>query len=115
MTEGWSFVVAGAVLGISGGLAPGPLTALVLSETLRGGPRAGLQVAIAPVLTDGPLLALSALAVGALSGVDAVLGAISAVGAAFLVWLAKETWSAELPEPGAATAEGALEKSIRRR
>lgn len=88
------------MLGVSGGLSPGPLTALVLSQTLRHGLREGLKVACAPVLTDGPLLVLSACAVGALSGIDGVLGVVAFVGAGFLAMLAKESWNAQPPSPG---------------
>lgn len=31
----------GLALGVGGGLTPGPLQALLVAETLRGGPRAG--------------------------------------------------------------------------
>lgn len=104
MTAALGFLGAGAVLGVSGGLAPGPLTALVLTQTLRHGAREGVKVAMAPLLTDGPLLVASALAVSALAEVDAVLAGVSLVGAAYLAWLAWETWHAELP--AAAEAEG---------
>lgn len=89
----------GAVLGVSGGLAPGPMTVLVLVQTLRFGFGEGLKVALTPVLTDGPLLIGSALLVGALSGLDTALAVISAVGAVFLLLLARESWKAELPDP----------------
>ena len=87
----------GAVLGVSGGLAPGPMTVLVLVQTLRFGFGEGLKVALTPVLTDGPLLIASALLVGALSGLDMALAAISVAGAVFLLLLAREAWGAELP------------------
>lgn len=103
------FALTGLVLGVSGGLSPGPLTALVLSQTLRHGLREGLKVACAPVLTDGPLLILSALAVGALSGLDTLLGLIALVGSGFLLLLAKESWSAELPT----AAESSNPRSVR--
>jgi threonine/homoserine/homoserine lactone efflux protein len=49
----------GTLLGLAAGFSPGPLTVLVIGETLRHGLRSGLQVAIAPILTDIPVILLS--------------------------------------------------------
>jgi threonine/homoserine/homoserine lactone efflux protein len=51
----------GIVLGLAAGFSPGPLTVLVISETLRHGLRAGVKVSLAPVLTDLPIIALAVL------------------------------------------------------
>jgi threonine/homoserine/homoserine lactone efflux protein len=85
----WMALLTGGGLGLAGGAAPGPLTALVLTRTLRYGPREGARVALAPVLTDGPLLIASAVLAGALS--EVALGLISLAGAAFLVLLGFES------------------------
>jgi len=82
------FALQGVVFGLAGGLAPGPLTALVIGQTLRFGPREGIKVAFAPMVTDGPMMALAFLATGLLAGATTGLGVISLVGAAFLAWLA---------------------------
>ena len=49
----------GTLFGLAAGFSPGPLTVLVIGETLRHGLRSGLQVAIAPVLTDIPVILLT--------------------------------------------------------
>jgi threonine/homoserine/homoserine lactone efflux protein len=85
----WISVSSGVVLGLSGGIAPGPLTALVIRQTLRYGSREGIKVAFAPVLTDGPLVLAAWFAMGWLS--DTALGVVSLLGAVFLVWMAWET------------------------
>jgi threonine/homoserine/homoserine lactone efflux protein len=54
-------IARGTVLGLAAGFAPGPLTLLVIRETLHHGFGAGVRVSLAPVLTDLPLIALSAL------------------------------------------------------
>ncbi len=46
----------GLGLGLAAGLSPGPLLALVLREALRHGPGAGARAALAPLLTDGPVV-----------------------------------------------------------
>ena len=56
MTAILPFLFAGLVLGLSGGLVPGPLLTLVASETLRHGAAAGIRVALAPLLTDAPII-----------------------------------------------------------
>ena len=90
-TDALSYLLSGAVLGLAGGLSPGPLTAPVISQTLRYGTREGLKVALVPVCTDGPLVALGALAISSLEGLDGALGTIGMLGACFLIWLAWET------------------------
>ena len=84
MTE----LLAGLSIGLAAGLAPGPLQALILTATLQRGFGAGWRVAVAPLLTDAPIVALSVLAVGALpdAGVRALgIGGGAAV-ATFGVW-----------------------------
>ena len=93
-----SYLASGAVLGLAGGLSPGPLTALVIRQTLQFGTREGLKVALVPVCTDGPLVALGALTIASLEGLDGVLGVIGLLGAVFLLWLAWETARASPPE-----------------
>lgn len=83
--------ITAAVFGISAGLAPGPLTTVTITETLRHGRLAGFKISLAPILTDGPLIVLSLLLLRSLEGIDWVLGLISFVGACFLFYLAWES------------------------
>jgi len=53
----------GLGLGLGAGISPGPLQALVVTTTLRRGFTAGVRVAIAPLITDTPIVALSVAAV----------------------------------------------------
>ncbi len=50
------FVTVGILLGLSAGVAPGPLLTLVVSETLSGGVGAGVRVALSPLLSDLPII-----------------------------------------------------------
>lgn len=88
----------GVLLGLSAGFAPGPLLTLVLSETLRHGVVAGVKVAIAPVLTDLPIVIASLLLVAAAADMDSVLGGLSLVGAAVVCAFGVEGLRAEPPE-----------------
>ncbi|MFD2111544.1 LysE family transporter [Thiorhodococcus fuscus] len=78
------YLSVGALLGISAGLAPGPLLALVISETLRHGVQAGVRIAFAPVLTDLPIILATWFLVSGLADFHPVLGVISLLGAAFV-------------------------------
>lgn len=83
-------LAAGVTLGLSAGFSPGPLLALVVSQTIRHGYREGAKVAFAPVITDFPIIFLSTLVLANLSRYEAVLGLLSIVGGLFLVYLAYE-------------------------
>ncbi|KAA6181893.1 LysE family translocator [Thiohalocapsa marina] len=78
------------VLGLSAGLAPGPLLALVIAETLRHDVAAGIRVAIVPLVTDLPLIALTLLLLAQLAELQLVLGAISVVGGVVLLLMGYE-------------------------
>lgn len=77
-------LVAGLVFGLSGGISPGPLLTLVISETLNHGVGAGVRVAAAPLITDLPIVGVVLLVLSRLTDVDPVLGVVSLAGAAFL-------------------------------
>jgi threonine/homoserine/homoserine lactone efflux protein len=78
------FLGIGTILGLSAGFSPGPLLALVISETLQHDMKAGIKVALAPILTDLPIILLTLLLLSKISGFRAVLGGISVIGAVFV-------------------------------
>lgn len=84
------YILLGLSLGLSAGLAPGPLLALVIQRSLHGGLVSGLRVALAPLLTDLPIVALAFFLVGRLpqAGLDAMLG----IGGLFVIWLGIDAW-----------------------
>lgn len=82
------YLFSGITLGLSAGLSPGPLMALVLSETLTHGKKAGIYVALAPFLTDLPIILLSLLMIDFLSAYHKAFGLLSLAGAIYLLWLA---------------------------
>ena len=77
----------GTVLGLAAGFSPGPLTFLIVSETLRHGLRAGLKVSLAPVLTDLPIIVIVVLLLDRLLVIPAVYGIIALAGGLFLLQL----------------------------
>jgi threonine/homoserine/homoserine lactone efflux protein len=84
-------MLTAAVFGLAAGFSPGPLMALVVAQTLQYGVREGIMVAAAPILTDAPIIVLSILIIGNLSSTGPVIGAIAALGALYVLYLAYET------------------------
>ncbi len=82
---------SGLLLGFSAGVAPGPLSTLVISQTLRYGRREGVKVALAPLITDLPII-IGALVLGSrIAGMPTLLGLLSLAGAAYVCFLAWES------------------------
>ena len=82
-----NFLVTGLTLGLSAGFAPGPLLTLVISETLQYGVRAGIKVALAPLLTDVPVILATVFVLAKLAYFQSALGAIALAGGCFIVYL----------------------------
>jgi len=91
MIESLPFLFSGILFGFAAGLAPGPLLALVIAETVKHNRKEGILVASAPLITDIPIVLLSVLILSKLSHFDYVLGAISLCGAVFIGYLAYES------------------------
>ena len=85
------YLTLGALLGLSAGLAPGPLLTLVISETLRHDVRAGIRVALAPMVTDLPIILLTLFVLSRLAGFHGILGAISIAGGLFILSMGYES------------------------
>ena len=88
-----SALSAGTILGLSAGFAPGPLLALVITQTLRHNAREGVKVALSPLITDLPIILLSLFLVGRLAGYHEMLGIVSFIGGIYVLYLAYESWS----------------------
>lgn len=85
-----SELLLGISLGFAAGISPGPLSALVVTTALQRGVWAGVRVAIAPILTDLPVVALSVLAVGAFPA--GALSYLAAAGGMFVIFLGLDTY-----------------------
>ena len=86
-----SLLIAGIVLGLTAGISPGPLLTLVFSETVKHGRKEGFKVAVAPLITDAPIILITILVLSKLSNIKFVLGAISILGSIYLTTLAIES------------------------
>ncbi|MEJ2291809.1 MAG: LysE family transporter [Deinococcales bacterium] len=79
-------LVQGAALGLSAAMLPGPFQAYVVSESARRGWQRTLPVALAPLLSDGPVLVLVFLVVSRLP--DTALEGLRLAGGLFIAYLA---------------------------
>ena len=82
-----SYLTIGTVLGLSAGFAPGPLLALVVAETLQHDIKAGFKVALAPILTDLPIIILTLFILAKLARFQQIIGVISIIGGCLLLYL----------------------------
>ncbi len=81
------YLTIGTVLGLSAGFAPGPLLTLVISETLQHDIKSGVKVALAPIITDLPIIILKLFILAKLSNFNNILGIISLTGGLFILFM----------------------------
>lgn len=84
----WAFLTLGFGVGLSAGISPGPLLALVIGASLRSGWAGGMRVALAPLLTDAPIIALAVLLVGHLQA--GILAWVGTLGGLVVIWMGVE-------------------------
>lgn len=83
-----TYLLQGVALGFGSGVAPGPMLALVLSASLRGGFRNGATVAMSPFITDLPIIVLCMSVLSQLPA--SAMQLLAYAGAAVLTWYAYE-------------------------
>jgi len=107
------FLTLGTVIGLSSGFTPGPLLALVISETLKHGTKSGIKVAVAPLLTDLPIILGTMFVLSMVSGSETIIGLISICGSIFLLYMAYECIKSKGINPDAnITVERSLTKGM---
>jgi threonine/homoserine/homoserine lactone efflux protein len=84
-----TYLGLGLTMGLSAGLSPGPLSALLVASTLRSGLAGGLRVALAPLLTDLPIIILAVLLVDRMP--HGALRWLGAIGGLVVAWMAIDT------------------------
>ena len=106
-------LLQGIILGLSAGFVPGPLLTLVISESLRHGARAGVRAALAPAVTDAPIIVVTMFLLSRISHLQPLLGILSLFGSLFVLALAWENFSARgTAEPRGEASRHALQKGI---
>ena len=96
-------LLLGLSLGLAAGLSPGPLLFLVLREAARRGPTAGALAALAPLVTDAPVVAAAWLAAGRLP--EGALRLVGLFGGLWLLYSGLKGLLGKASPPSAAPAE----------
>lgn len=99
MAAGLEFLLSGIVLGLAAGLSPGPLIALIVSETLKYGRKEGINVAVSPLMSDSLIIIFTVVVLSTIVTNSVILGAISLLGACFLIYLGMANLRARVKEP----------------
>ncbi len=86
------YLASGTILGLSAGMAPGPILALVITETLKYSIKEGIKVSMVPLITDFPIIVFSLFLVGQVAQFEPLLGGISIAGFLFVMYLAYESF-----------------------
>ena len=105
------YLATGALLGLGAGLAPGPLLTLVISESLRHGAAAGIKVALAPLVSDLPIIVLVLFGLGRVAHNPMLPGALALIGGTLVMWMGL----GELRRTGATVGAGREEAHPLRR
>ena len=107
------FITIGVVLGLSAGFAPGPLFALVISETLQHGVSAGIRVALAPLFTDLLIIIVALAVLSKLADFHNIVGIISLLGGVVILYMGYGSINVRSPELATSdTAPKSLTKGI---
>jgi threonine/homoserine/homoserine lactone efflux protein len=87
VTESWSAILAGLGLGIALAGAPGPVQAILMAESLRGGVGRGFRAMAGATLTFGALLLALALGVSIAVPSEPLLRVLKIIGGVFIIFL----------------------------
>ena len=90
--------ITGLTLGLGSGAAPGPLTGMAITTTMRSGRQAGFRIAVAPLISDTIIIILAITVVSNVP--ERGIQILGLVGAAVVAFFGFETlWSARKAEP----------------
>lgn len=84
------------ILGIIGGLTPGPITALMLGQTLRFGWKRGVFVPYALIVSNFFFAPITLLVMSLFSQINVLVTILTAIGGCFLVYLGIMEWNSQL-------------------
>lgn len=87
-----TYLLQGLSLGLSAAASPGPFQAFIIGQSLKNGWRRTLPAAFAPLISDGPIIALTVLLLTQMP--PGVLRGIQIAGALYVLYLGWRTFQA---------------------
>ena len=104
----WMYLLQGIGFGFAAASQPGPFQTYLISQSISRGWRRTLPSALAPLLSDGPIIALCLLVLSQVPvWMEQVLYAVSGVFILYLAWGALRAWRAP-PAPELLEVEAGL-------
>ena len=111
----WFLVVEllllGLALGLAAGVSPGPLLALVITSSLERGFGAGLRVAVAPLLTDAPIILVALLLLKDMP--ESLLAGLGVIGGCLAIYFGIGTIKSDMPASEAKVTTGSYQDLVR--
>lgn len=94
-----TFLLQGLTLGFAAGAQPGPFQTYLISQTLSQGWRRAWIAAFAPLISDGPIVALALLVLSQVPDwFQRVLQIVGGLFVLYLAWGAYQAWKAFSPD-----------------
>jgi len=112
----WLYILQGIGYGFAAGVQPGPLQTYIISQTLLKGWRRTLPAALAPLLSDGPIIAICLFVLSQVPGwLQRILFIAGGLFVLYLAYGAYQTWknfNPELPSPKSGTQQSILKAAL---
>lgn len=104
--------ISAFVLGLVFNAAPGAVFAETIRQGVRGGYRAALAVQVGSLVGDALWAVLGLIGIGLLLQLDALRWPVGILGAAYLLWLAYDSWKAANQEFLIAKSDGDSDSAL---
>jgi len=112
----WLYILQGIGYGFAAGVQPGPLQTYIISQTLLKGWRRTLPAALAPLLSDGPIIAICLFVLSQIPGwLQRILFIAGGLFVLYLAYGAYQIWknfNPELPSPKSGTQQSILKAAL---
>lgn len=93
-------LVVAFMLGLIGGLIPGPVITAVFTEVLQSGYARSLRIIFIALITESLVAVISLLILASLGFNEAFYRALSLAGAAILIWISISIWKVKTLDSG---------------
>ena len=112
----WLYIVQGIGYGFAAAVQPGPLQTFLISQALMKGWRKSLSAALAPLISDGPIIALCLLVLSQVPGwlqrFLYIAGGLFILYLAFGAYRSWKSFDPRLPSPEAGARQSLLKATL---